>query len=174
MADFVALHQLVDRILQAQKARRQAAEKAEREEIKEAELEEAETVRFDTNALLIPNLQELTLFDTQANIPITQTNIQLPPAGTLIAAQPPKRSRLTSAFHELGHLLRQNLSDAVSFRPASPSPEGAFVLAQLGPSTASSELVRSPQPDLTVTSLSTVGMSLETDKSGFHLVFLCI
>ena len=161
MADFVFLYQLVDRILQTQKARRQATEKAEREEIREAE-REAETVRFDTNALLILNLQELTLFDTQANIPITQTNIQLPPAGTLIAAQPPKRSRLTPAIHELGHLLRQNLSNAVSSRPASPSPEGAFVSAQPGPS---SELVRPPQPDLTVTSLSNIGMSLETGNS---------
>ena len=109
----------------------------------------------------------MTLYDTQAKIPVTQTNTQLPPADTVIAA---KRSRLTSAIHELG-LLPQDLSNVVSSRPTSPPLEGAVMLAQPEPS---SELGRSPQPDPTVTSLSTIGMSLETDKSGFHLVFLRI
>ena len=105
------------------------------------------------------------LYSTQAKIPITQTNIPLPPAGTVIAApgiasvdvgQTPKRSPLTSAIHELGHLLCQNFSDTVSSRPTSPSLEGAPMVAQPGPS---SELVWFPQPDLTVTPLSNIGMS---------------
>ena len=169
------LPQLVDRILERQKARRQATEKAKLEETEEAEHEETEEaeheeaeVRSETSVLLISNLPEMTLYDTQAKISITRTNIPLPPAGTVIAAQ---RPRLTSAIHELGHLLYQNLSNAVSSLPTSPSLEGASMVAQPGPS---SELVWSSQPDLTVTSLSTVGMSLETDKSGFHLVFHCI
>ena len=119
----------------------------------EAEHEKAEKVRSGTSASLISNLPEMTLYDTQAEIPITRTNIPLPPADIVIA-RPAQHSRLTSAIHELGHLLCQN---AVSSRPTSPSLEGAFVSAQPGPS---SELVRSIQPDLTVTSLSTIGMSL--------------
>ena len=43
------LHQLVDRILQQQKARRQATEAAKLDEEK-AEHEEAEKVRFETSA----------------------------------------------------------------------------------------------------------------------------
>ena len=120
----------------------------------------------------------MTLHNTQAKIPITQSNIPLPPVGTVIAApgstgveQPPKRSRLMSAIHELRHLLRPILPDAVSSEPA--SLEGVSMPAQPDPS---SENFLS-QPDLTVTSLSIIGMSLETDKchkSGFHLVFHCI
>jgi hypothetical protein len=168
VADFVVLHRLVDMILQQQKARHQATEKAKLLETEKAEREEAERVRPEVSALFILNLPKMTLHDTQAKIPVTQTNTQLPPADTVIAA---KRSRLKSAIHELGFLLPQDLSNAVSSRPTSPPLEGAVMLAQPEPS---SELVRSPQPDPTVTSLSTIGMSLETDKSGFHLVFLRI
>jgi hypothetical protein len=179
VADFVVFHQLVDSILQ-QKARHQAAEKAKLDETEKTEREEAEKVRSETSALFISNLPEVTLHYAKTKIPITQTNIPLPSADTVIASLSPpethgttgdeqtsKRSRLTSAIHELANFPYQNLSDAVLSRPTSPSLEGA----QPGPS---SELVRPPQPDLTVTSLSNIGMSLETEKSGFHLVFHCI
>jgi hypothetical protein len=172
VTDFVVLHQLVDKILQQQKARRQATEKAKLDETEKAEREEAEKVRSETSALFISNLPEMTLHYTQTNIPITQTNIPLPPADTVIASllplathgttgveQTPKRSRLTSAIHNLVKFLRRNSPDAASSRPTSPLL-GAFTLAQPG---SSRELVRSHQPDHTVTSLSSIGMSLETN-----------
>jgi hypothetical protein len=40
VTDFVVLHQLVDRILQQQKAKRKATKKAEREEAEKAKREE--------------------------------------------------------------------------------------------------------------------------------------
>ena len=58
--DFVVLHQIVDRILQQQKARRQAAEKAKLEESEKAKCEVIEKVRFETSALFILNLPEMT------------------------------------------------------------------------------------------------------------------
>jgi hypothetical protein len=199
VADFVVLHQLVDRILQEQKAKRQATEKAKLDETEKAEREEAEKVRSETSALFISSLPEMTLHYTQTKIPITQTNIPLPPADTVIPSlsplathgttgveQAPKRSRLTSATHELVNFLYRNSPDAASSRSTSPSTSpppsrstspslpGAFMLEQPGPSR---ELVRS-QPDHTVTSLSSIGMSLETNISGkisgCHLMLHCI
>jgi hypothetical protein len=158
VADFVVLHQLVDSILQQQKARRQATEKAELVETEKAEREEAEKVRSETSASFISNLLEMTLHYTQTKIPITQTNIALPPADTVIASLSPLITQGATGVEQTPK----------RSRPTSPSLEGAFMLGKPGPS---SELVRSPQPDLTVTSLSKIGMSLETDKSGFHLVF---
>jgi hypothetical protein len=64
VADFVVLHQLVDRVLQQQKARRQATEKAKLEETEKAEREEAEKVRSETSALFISNIPEMTLYYT--------------------------------------------------------------------------------------------------------------
>jgi hypothetical protein len=143
-------------------------------------------VRSETSASFISNLPEMTSHYTQTKIPITQTNIPLPPADTVIASlsplaahgtpgaeQAPKLSRLTSAIHELVNF--RNSPDAASSRSTSPSFPGAFVLQQPGPSR---ELVRSPQPDPTVTSRSCIGMSLETNISGkisgCHLMFHCI
>lgn len=60
MADFVVLDQIVDRILQQQKARRQAIGKVKLEETETVEREEAEKVRVETNALSILNLPEMT------------------------------------------------------------------------------------------------------------------
>ena len=97
----------------------------------------------------------MTLHDTQAKVLIAQSNIPLPPAD-IVMETPGKRSRLMSAIHKLGDLLRQNLSDSVSSEPVFSSVEGSFVLAQPGPS---SEIVQSLQPDPTVTSLNTIGMS---------------
>jgi hypothetical protein len=157
-ADFVVLHQLVDSILQPQKARHQATEKAKLDETEKAEREEAEKVRSGTNALFISNLPEVTLHYTQTKIPITQTNVPLPPAHTVIAnlsppsthettsvEQTPKRSRLMSAIHGLGRHSQQKPS---SLRKTVQS-----------------------QPDPTITSLSNICTSSETDKSGFHLMF---
>ena len=165
MANFVVLYQLVDRILQ-QKARRQAAEKAKLEETEKSKCKEAERVRSEAIALFISNLPEMMLHYIQTKIPITQTNIPLPPINAVITnlsllttqgttsveqLLAPKRSRLTSAIHNLGNFLRRNGSDAGSSRSISPTP-GAFVLAQPGPE-PSRELVRSPQPDLAATPL---------------------
>ena len=202
MADFVVLRQLVDRIQQQQKARRQATERAKLEETETAEGEEAEKVRSETSALFISNLQEMTLHYTQSRIPISQTNIPFPPADTVIAnlsqlathgttgveqnpsplvthgtadvERTPKRSRLMSAIHKRVNFLHRNSPDTTSSRSTSPTL-GASMLAQPGPSR---ELVRSPQPNPTVTSLSCIGMSLETNLSGkisgCHLMFHCI
>jgi hypothetical protein len=148
VTDFVVLHQLVDRILQQQKARRKAAEKAEREEAEKAKLEEVAKVGAETSASSISKLLEMTLHDSQTKILITQTNVSLPSASTVIAVPgTSKRLRLTSAIHELGRHLQRN--------PAS----GETVQSQTVPTT---------------TSLSNIGMSLENSKSGFHLVFHCI
>jgi hypothetical protein len=70
--DFVVLHQLVDRILQQQKARRKAAEKVEREEAEKAKLEEVAKVGAETSASSISKLLEMTLHDSQTKILITQ------------------------------------------------------------------------------------------------------
>ena len=192
VADLFAIYQLVDRILRQQKAEREAAEKA----------------RAEARASLISNPPEMAVQDTPAKIPTTQTKIPPPPAGTATTAPPPtaplptappatpgstdleqtsKRSRPTSAFHELGRLLRPNRSDASS-RPTSPPkgedvlppskpapsrrdvspqpnanvPEGTHMPAKSGSSGA---IVRSQpkQPSPTVTPLSNIGMSLESD-----------
>jgi len=139
-------------------------------------------VRAETSAPFIWNQPDVTLHDAQTKLVITQTNIPLPPADTVVASpsppathgstgveQAPKLLRLTSAIHELGNFLCLNFSDASeSSRPNAPSLEGAFGYAQPGPSR---ELVRSPQPDPTVTSPSNIGMSLEAVTSGFHHMF---
>jgi hypothetical protein len=165
VADFVVLHQLADGILQQQKARRQATEKAKLDETEKAEREEAEKVRSETSALFVSNLPEMTLHYTQTKIPITQTNIPLPPADAVIASLSPPAIYGTTSVEQT-----PNRS-----RPTSPSLEGAVMLGQPWPS---SGLVRSPQPDLTVTSLSSIGMSLETNISGkisgCHLMLHCI
>jgi hypothetical protein len=183
VVDFFILRQLVDRILQEQKARRQVTKKVELHDTKTAEREEAEKVRAATSTLFISNLLEMTLHYTQTKkIPIAQTNIPLPPADTVIASLSPlaihgtagvekalKRSHLTLAVHELVNFLYQDSPDAASSRSPSPSTStspslpGAFMLEQ---PRLSRELVRSPQPDPTVTSLSSIGMSLETNISG--------
>lgn len=97
-----------------------------------------------------------------------QANISLPLFDTVIASpsplatdrnagveKTPKRSRLTSAIHEL---LPRNRSDVGSSR-STPPTLGAFMWAHSEPS---GELVPSLQPDPTVTSPSSIGMSLET------------
>jgi hypothetical protein len=188
VADLFAIYQLVDRILRQQKAEREAAEKA----------------RAETRASLISNPPELTVQDTPAKIPTTQTKIPPPPAGTATTAPPStpppatpgstgleqtsKRSRPTSAIHELGRLLRPNRSEASSSRPTSPPkgedllpppkpvpprrdvlpppnanvPERAPLSAGPGSSRA---IVRSQlkQSSPTVTPLSNISMSLESD-----------
>jgi hypothetical protein len=193
VADLFAVYELVDRILRQQKAEREAAEKA----------------RAEARASLISNPPEMVVQDTPAKIPTTQTKIPPPPASTVTTAPPStpppttpgntgleqtsKRSRPTSAIHELGRLLRPNRSEAPSSRPISspngedvlpPSkpvpfrrdvspqpkanvPEGASLSAKLGSSGA---IVRSQprQPSPTVTPLSNIGMSPESDTlSGF-------
>jgi hypothetical protein len=161
VADFVVLHQLVDGILRQQKARRQATEKGKLDETEKVEREEAEKVRSETSALFISNRPEMTLHYTQTKIPIAQTNIPLTPVDAVIASLSLPATYGTTSVEQT-----QKRS-----RPTSPSLEEAFMLGQPGPS---SGLVRSPQPDPTVTSLSNIGMSLDTDKSGFNLVFHCI
>ena len=59
MADFF---QLVDMILQQQKARRQATGKAKLEETEILEREETEKVGAETNSLFISNLPEMTYY----------------------------------------------------------------------------------------------------------------
>jgi len=183
VADFVVLHQLVDSILQPQKARRQATEKAKLDETEKAEREETEKVRSKTSALFMSNLvPEMTFHYTQKKIPITQTNVPLPPANTVIAnlspptthgatsvEQTPKRSRLTSAMHVLGHHLQRNRSGAASSQLTSspPDPDGAFMSEK----PASSRETAQSQPDPTITSLSNICTSSETDKLRFHLMF---
>lgn len=156
--------------------------------------------------------------DTQkTKVPTTQTKIpSSPPTGTAIAAPPPlppppptpgstgpeqasKRSRPTSAIHELGRFLRPNRSDVSSSQasqPPSPSkseavlppsnpvssrrdasplpnsnvPEGTSLSAKPRSSRA---IVRSQQPGTSITPLSNIGMSLESDISVFscHVSF---
>lgn len=164
MADFVVLHRLVDKILQEQKARRQATEKAEREEAEKAKREEVAKVGTETSASSISKLLEMTLHDSQTKILITQTNVPLPSASTVIAAPgTSKRLRLTSAIHELGRHLQRNRSDAASTQLTSspPDPDGAFMMAKPA---SSREIVQS-QTVSTITSLSNIGTSSETDIS---------
>jgi hypothetical protein len=162
VVDFVVFHHLVDRILQQQKARSQVTETTE--------CEEAEKVRPETSASFTSNLPEMTLYDTQAKIPFMETNIPFPfpPASTVITVpestgveQTPKRSRLTSAIHELGRHLQRNRSDTSSSKLSfSPSdPDGAVMLAM---PTSSRKSVKS-QTVPPVTSLSNIGTSSETD-----------
>ena len=167
---------LVDSILQPQKARRQATEKAKLDETEKAEREEGEKVRSETSASSVSKLLEMTLHDSQMKILITQTNVLLPSANTVIAGlsppathgttsveQSPKRSRLTSAIHELGRHFQRNRSDTASSQlTSSPSdPDGAFMLEN--PS-SSREIVQS-QTVPTITSLSNIGTPSETDIS---------
>jgi len=85
-------------------------------------------------ASLISNSSEMTLQDTQAKPPTTQTKNLSTPTGTAIAAPLPlpntggtgleqilKRPRPMSAINELGRLLRPNRTDAPSPRSTSPS-----------------------------------------------------
>ena len=182
MADFVVLRQLVDRILQPQKVRRQANEKAKIEETEKAEREVAEKVRSDTSVLFISNLPEITFRYTQSTAPVMQTNTPLPPANTVIESlsalathgctgveQTPKRSRLTSAIHELGRHLQQNRSDDASSQ-LTPPPADPVEALMLEKPASSRQTAQSP-PDPTITSLSNIGTSSETDKLGFHLMF---
>ncbi len=184
VADLCVIHQLVDRILRQQKAEREAAEKA----------------RAETRASLISNPPEITMSDTLTKMPTTQTKIP-PPASTATKALPSipppatsgsagpeqssKRSRPSSAIHELGRLLRPNRSEASSSRPISP-PKGEDLLPPSNPvphsrdvpplpnanvldgssSSAKPESSRAiirPQPSPTITPLSNIGMSLESD-----------
>ncbi len=187
VANLLVIHRLVNRILRQQKAEREAAEKA----------------RAEARASLISNSSEITIQDTPAKIPTTQTKIPPPPTGTTTTAPLPstptpppttsggtgleqtsKRSRPTSAIHELGRLLRPNRSEVSSSRPTSPpkvedvSPpsnpvppkrdvsnvlEGASLPVNPGSSRA---IIRS-QPGPTITPLSKIGMSLESNLSRF-------
>jgi hypothetical protein len=172
VADFVVLHQLVDGILRQQKAGRQVTEKAEREEAEKAKREEVTVAKVgaETSASYISELLEMTLHDSQTKILTTQTNVPLPSASIVIAVpETSKPFRQTSANHELGHHLQRNRSDAASSQlTSSPlDPDGIFMLAKPA---SSGETVQS-QPDPTITSLSNISTSSETDKSGFHLMF---
>jgi hypothetical protein len=170
VADVFVILQLVDSILPRQKAERQAAEKAEREETEKAKREGVAKVGAETSASSISKLQEMTSHNSQTKILITQTNVPLPSASTVITIPgTSKRLRLTSAIHELGRHLQRNRSDAASSQLASSplDPDEAFMLAK--PS-ASGKTVQS-QPDPTITSLSNISTSFETDESGFHHMF---
>jgi hypothetical protein len=98
----------------------------------------------------------------QTKILITQTNVSLPSASTVIAVPGTSKRRLhlTSAIHELGRHLQRNRSDAASSQvTSSPSdPDGAFMST------------KPALPRETVQSLSNISTSSETDKSGFHLM----
>jgi len=158
VTDVVVIPQLVDRFLQQQKARRQATEKAEPEDVAKV------------GASSISKLLEMTLHDSQTKILITQTNVPLPSASTVITVPgTSKRLRLTSAIHELGRHLQRNRSDAASSQLSSspPDPDGAFVLTK----PASSRETVQFQPGPTMTSLSNISTSSKTDKSGFHFMF---
>ena len=79
---------------------------------------------------ILPNLPEMTLRDTKTKILITQTNIPLPAASTVIAASGKtglqrtlRHSRATSGISEipeLGRPLHQNHSEATLSQPVSP------------------------------------------------------
>jgi hypothetical protein len=169
VSDVFGILQIVDRIVPRQKAERQAAERAEREEAEKAKREGVAKVGAKTSASRILKLLKMTSHDSQTKILITQINVPLPSASTVIAIPgTPKRLRLTSAIHDLGRHLR-NRSDAASSQlTSSPQdPDRAFTLAKPAPP---GEAVRS-QPDPTVTSLSNISMLSETDESGFRLMF---
>ena len=170
VADLIVIHQLVDRILPQQKAERQATE-VEREEAEKATREEVEKVGAERGASFISNLTEMTLPDAQTKIPITQTNIPLPPARTVMAApvnvdlqrtsKDSKHSLVTSAISgipELGRPLRQSHSEAALSQQVPPPPEGASKSANPG---SLREIILSPPPDPFVTSHSDIGMPLE-------------
>jgi hypothetical protein len=114
----------------------------------------------------------MTLRDLQTKILTTRAKVPLPSASTVIAApEIPKHCRQTSANYELSHYLQRNRLEAASSQLVS-SPldqDGAFALAKAA---SSRETVQS-QTIPTVTSLSNIGMSLETDETGLHLLFLC-
>ena len=108
----------MDRILRQQKAEREAAEKALKAQIRSS---------------LISNSSELTLQDTQAKAPTTQTKNLSTPTGAAVAAPLPppntegtgleqilKRPRPMSAINELGRLLRPNQTDPRSLQSTSP------------------------------------------------------
>jgi hypothetical protein len=192
VANLLVTHRLVDRILRQQKAEREAAEKA----------------RAEARASLISNPSEITIQDTPAKIPTTQTKIPPPPAGTATTVPPPqtppppppppppatsgdtgleqtsKRSRPTSAIHELGRPLRPNRSEVSSSRPTCPpkvedvSPpsnpvppkrdvSNALERASLSVNPGSSRAIIRSQPGPTITPLSNIGMSLESNLSRF-------
>jgi hypothetical protein len=146
LADLFAIYQLVDRILRQQKAEREAAEKA----------------RAEARASLISKPPQITVQDTPAKIPTTQTKIPPPPAGSATTApssipppatpgstgleQTSKRSRPTSTIHELGRLLRPNRSE-VSSRPISP-PKGEDVLPPSKPVPSRRDVSPSPNANM--------------------------
>jgi hypothetical protein len=185
VADLFAIYQSVDRILRQQKAEREAAEKA-RAEARASLISKPPEIRVQDTPAKIPT--------TQTKIPPpagTVTTAPPPPAtlGSTGLEQTSKRS----AIHELGRLLRPNRSEASSPRPSSPPkgedallpskpvpsrrdvspppnanvPEGAPLSAKSG---SSRPIVRSQprQPNPTITPLSNISMSLESDPlSGF-------
>jgi len=163
VADVYVILQIVDRILPRRDAERQAAEKAERDEAENAKRKEVAKVGAETSASSNSKLLEMTLHDPQTKILITQTNVPLPSASTVITVPgTSKRIRLTSAINELGRHLQRNRSEASSsqltFSPT--DPDGAAVLAKPA---SSRETVQS-QLDPTVTSLSNISTSFEADK----------
>src|SRR6266403_1171407 len=128
--------------------------------------------RWEWDKCFIHLLPEMTMHDTQTKFLITQTNVPLPSASTVIAVPgASKRLRLTSAIHELGRHLQRDRSGATSAQLTSAPPDGTFMLTQ--PS-SSKETAQSPQKDPTITSLSNIGTSLATDISRFHLMFHCV
>lgn len=145
---------LVDRILRQQKAEREAAVKA---------------LKAENRASLISNSSEMTLQDTQAKAPITQTKNLSTPTGTATAAPlaPPntggtgleqilKRPRPMSAINELGRFLRPNRTDAPSPRSTSP-PGGEDMVPSSNPGPPRREISPPPQPNIpggALTSLS--------------------
>jgi hypothetical protein len=189
VADLSAIYQLVDRILRQQKAEREAAEKA-RAEARASLLSKPPEIRVQDTPPKIPT--------TQTKIPPTGTATTTPPSapppatpGSTGLEQTSKRSRPPSTIHELGRLLRPNRSEASSPRPTSPPkgedvlppskpvrspppnanvPEGAPLSAKPGSSRA---IIRSQprQPNPTITPLSNISMSLESDTlSGLSLI----
>ena len=108
----------------------------------------------------------MTLQDTRAKAPTTQTKNLSTPTGTAIAAPLPppntggasleqilKRPRPMSAINELGRLLRPNRTDAPSPSP----PRGEDMVPSSNPGPSRREISPPPQPNMpggALTSLS--------------------
>jgi hypothetical protein len=137
LADLFVTHQPVDRIVQ-QKAEREAAEEAIAE----------------TEALFISSAPEMTVQETQTEIPITQPKILSP--DTAITAPSPQATP------------PQSEEDT--------PPPSKFVLPPPSPNIPERECL-SPKPGPprdSITPLSNISTSLYTDLSGFHLILHCI
>jgi hypothetical protein len=202
VADLFAIYQLVDRILRQQKAEREAAEKA-RAETRASLISNPPKITVQDTPAKTPTKQTTILPPPAGTVTTAPPSTPLPPPpptpGSTGLEQTSKPSRPRSTIHELGRLLRPNRSEASSSRPTSPPkgedvlppskpvpsrrdvspspnanvPEGAPLSSKSGSSGA---IVRSQprQPGPTVTPLSNISMSLESDTlTGFlsHISF---